>query len=204
MASIYDLKPKFQALLRPPVSALAQAGVSANAVTVSALVVCIAYGALIAATAGAPWVLVGAPAVFFLRMAMNAVDGMLAREHDMKSPLGALLNEGADLAADAAIYLPFAFVAGVDAGLLIAAATIGLIAEGVGLAAVQIGASRRYDGPFGKSDRAFFFGALAFAIGIGLAPGAWTSALLAAACAAGLLTIRNRGRAALREARDAA
>ncbi len=37
MASIYDLKPRFQALLRPATRALAAAGVSANQVTVAAL-----------------------------------------------------------------------------------------------------------------------------------------------------------------------
>jgi len=38
MPSIYDLKPRFQALLRPLLSLLAQTGVTANHVTVAAMV----------------------------------------------------------------------------------------------------------------------------------------------------------------------
>ena len=48
------------------------------------------------------------PLVLFKRMALNAIDGMLAREHGMKSALGGFLNELADVISDAAIYLPFA------------------------------------------------------------------------------------------------
>lgn len=38
MPSVYDLKPRFQALLKPLVNSLAEAGVTANHVTVTALV----------------------------------------------------------------------------------------------------------------------------------------------------------------------
>ena len=44
-------------------------------------------------------------------MALNAVDGMLAREFHQKSTLGAFLNELTDVISDAALYLPFAIVA---------------------------------------------------------------------------------------------
>ena len=46
----------------------------------------------------------------FLRMAFNAIDGMLAREFGQQSALGAFLNELTDVVSDAALYLPFAFV----------------------------------------------------------------------------------------------
>jgi CDP-diacylglycerol--glycerol-3-phosphate 3-phosphatidyltransferase len=36
--SVYDLKPRFQALLRPVSNTLARAGVTANAVTIGAMV----------------------------------------------------------------------------------------------------------------------------------------------------------------------
>jgi len=44
-------------------------------------------------------------------MALNAIDGMLAREFGQKSRLGACLNELCDVVSDATLYLPFAFVA---------------------------------------------------------------------------------------------
>ena len=68
-----------------------------------------------------------------------------------------------------------------------------------GVVAVQIGASRRYDGPFGKSDRAVFFGALGFALALRLAPGLWTDVALGLAALAGAITILNRARSALKE-----
>ena len=44
-------------------------------------------------------------------MALNAMDGMLAREFGQQSALGGYLNEITDIVADAALYLPFAFIA---------------------------------------------------------------------------------------------
>jgi len=201
VATIYDLKPAFQGLLRRPADALAGAGVTANQVTLAALVLSVATGAMMVALPGRRWVLASVPVVLFLRMALNAIDGMLAREHGMKSPLGAVLNELGDVVSDAALYLPFALVPGIPAGWVVLVVLVGVLGEMTGVVAVQVGASRRYDGPFGKSDRAFLFGLLALLLALGLEPGAWTGMVLAAACALGVLTVFNRARAALREAR---
>jgi CDP-diacylglycerol--glycerol-3-phosphate 3-phosphatidyltransferase len=199
LVSVYDLKPKFQNLLRPLCASLAGAGVTANQVTISAAAISVALGAAIGATHGAAWVLWLVPVVLFVRMALNAIDGMLAREFNQKSALGAVLNELGDVVSDTALYLPFAAIAGIDAMLVGLVVAIAIITEMAGVVAVQIGASRRYDGPFGKSDRAVFFGALAIALGAGLVPGLWTQIVLILACLFGLLTIFNRARAALRE-----
>ena len=200
MATIYDLKPAFQGLLRRPANALAEAGVTANQVTLAALLLSAGMGALLLLWPTRRWVLALVPCVLFLRMALNAIDGMLAREHGMKSKLGAVLNELGDVVSDAALYLPFAFVPGVPAGWVVLVVLVGILGEMAGVVSVQVGASRRYDGPFGKSDRAFLFGLLALLLAAGLEPGAWVGVLLAAACALGVLTVFNRARAALREA----
>ncbi len=200
MPTIYDLKPKFQALLRPLCAALAKAGITANQVTLAACALSFAHGALNLATGGAVWVLLLLPAVLFIRMGMNAIDGMLAREFAQQSKLGAILNELTDVLSDAALYLPFALIAGLHPSLVVVAVLFGVIAEMTGVIGVQIGASRRYDGPFGKSDRAFFFGALAVLL-VFLEPGRWSTVLLALACALGAATIINRARHALKETR---
>ena len=111
-------------------------------------------------------VLLLVPAVLFVRMALNAIDGMLAREHDMKSRLGAVLNELGDVIADAGLYLPLALVPGVSALGVTSGRVLGVISEMAGVVAVQIGAERRYDGPLGKSDRAFAFGCIVFPAGL--------------------------------------
>ena len=76
---------------------------------------------------------------------------------------------------------------------------VAVMTEMAGVVGVQIGASRRYDGPFGKSDRAVFFGALGLALGAGVPAGRWISAVLIGAALAGLLTMLNRARGALKE-----
>src|SRR3569833_2096657 len=97
MPSIYDLKPRFQALLRPGVRWLARSGVTANQVTLAACAASIALGVWLCFEP--QWISV-LPAVFFVRMARNAGDGMLAREFGQKSRLGAYLNEITDVVAD--------------------------------------------------------------------------------------------------------
>lgn len=202
MPSIYDLKPRFQALLRPLTVALARRGVAANQVTLLAMALSVAAGAAIALFPGAQALLLVVPLLLFVRMALNAIDGMLAREHDMKTPLGAVLNELGDVVSDAALYLPLALVAGVPAGLVVTAVVLAVISEMTGVVAVQIGASRRYDGPMGKSDRAFVVGLITLLLGLGVAPGPWLAILLAAVCGLLVATILNRAAKALEETKS--
>lgn len=197
--TIYDLKPAFQNLLRPVCRALAAAGITANQVTIAALLVSFAVGALFALRPDVPWVALLIPAWLFLRMALNAIDGMLAREHNMQSELGGFLNELSDVAADAALYLPFALVPGISAELVIAIVILSTLTEMAGVVAVQVGASRRYDGPMGKSDRAFVFGLLGLLLGLGLEPGWWVNGALGVVAILAAVTILNRVRRGLGE-----
>ena len=204
MVTIYDLKPRFQALLRPACGALARAGVSANQVTVAAVLLSAAGGVAILWQPEARWPLLALPVVLFLRMALNAIDGMLAREYDMKSRLGAVLNELGDVVADAMLYLPLAAVPGVSVWIVAGLVMTGILVEMAGIVGIQIGASRRYDGPVGKSDRAFVFGLLAFLLGIGVDVGVWIDILLGLALALSGVTVVNRARRALAEAERSA
>lgn len=197
MTSIYDLKPKFQAVLRPLVVRLARAGATANQITILAATISGLTGLAILLSPAAHWTLLLVPAVLFIRMALNAVDGMLAREHKQQSRLGGMLNEVGDVLSDAALYLPFAVVPGVNPRLVVIIVVLALIGEMTGVVAIAIGAPRRYDGPMGKSDRAFAFGLLALLMGLGIVPGLWTTLLLALVGLLAGLTILNRSRRAL-------
>ena len=199
MPTIYDIKPAFQGLLRPLVVRLAAAGVTANQVTMAAAVLSCAAGGALAWRPQSSWPLLLMPAVLFARMALNAIDGMLAREHNMKSPLGGILNELSDVVSDAALYLPFALVPGLSSAWVTAVVLLAIVSEMAGVVAVQIGASRRYDGPQGTSDRAFLFGLLGLLGGLGVAFGRWTAFVLAVACLLLVITILNRSRKALAE-----
>ncbi len=169
--SVYQLKSRFQNLLRPLVVRLAAGGVTANQVTVAAALVSIILGAFLAWSGNAAWFAL-VPVWLFLRMALNAVDGMLAREHGQKSTLGAYLNEIGDVVSDAALYAPFALVAPFTGPWIFAVIFLATLTEFAGLAGASVGASRRYDGPMGKSDRAVVFGVLGAWIAIdGTLPG---------------------------------
>jgi len=203
MFSIYGLKPKFQALLRPFVNWLAGVGVAANQVTILALVLSLGTGAAIAWTHGGRTLLL-LPAVLFVRMALNAIDGMLAREHNQKSALGAVLNELGDVVADAGLYLPLAVVPDFDSRLVTGVVLLAILTEMTGVIGIQIGASRRYDGPFGKSDRAFVFGLLGLLVGSGAKLEGPISYILAAMILLLAVTVWNRALHALREAKAVA
>ncbi|WP_395017271.1 CDP-alcohol phosphatidyltransferase family protein [Dongia sp.] len=212
MPSIYQIKPRFQALLRPLVRGLAAGGHTANQVTIAAAVMSVAAGVVLAKWASVPAVWFLLPAVLFIRMALNAIDGMLAREHGQKSPLGAFLNELCDVISDAALYLPFALLRvsepiieyapspfNVNPIVVIVAVMLAALSEMTGVVAIQIGAERRYDGPMGKSDRALAFGFLAVLVGLHLVPTVWITYAIGFIALLTAWTIVNRVRAALRQ-----
>jgi CDP-diacylglycerol--glycerol-3-phosphate 3-phosphatidyltransferase len=214
MPSIYQIKPRFQALLRPLVRDLAAGGHTANEVTITAVVMSLAAGVVLAnwASVQAVWFLL--PVVLLVRMALNAIDGMLAREHGQKSALGAFLNELCDVISDAALYLPFAlipelhqpeafagaaYVPGVNPIVVIFAVLLAALSEMAGVVAIQIGAERRYDGPMGKSDRALAFGFLAVLVGLDVVPTLWITWAIGIIALLTAWTIVNRVRAGLRQ-----
>ena len=197
--SIYALKPKFQALLRPLAAALARSGVTANQVTIAAAVVSVGLGIGIVYCLPERWPFLLIPLWMFVRMAFNAIDGMLAREFGQKSRLGAYLNELTDVVSDAALYLPFAFVAPFSplwTGIVI---VLAVISEFAGVLGPTVGASRRYDGPMGKSDRAFVFGALGLAVGLFTELPTWVAYIMPLLAIALSITIVNRVRRGLQE-----
>ena len=200
MPSIYQLKPRFQNLLRPGVTRLHAHGVTANQVTLAAAIVSILLGALLAWLPGHTWLFALVPLWMLLRMALNAVDGMLAREFGQQSRLGAYLNELCDVIADSALYLPFALLAGVSPTLVVLLVVLALISEYAGVLGPMVGASRRYDGPMGKSDRAFCFGVLGAGVACGLLSAAWINGVLAVILLLSLATLINRVRQGLAEA----
>ncbi len=192
MATIYDLKPAFQNLLRPIVHTLARQKVTPNQITLLALVLSLLWGTLIACTQGAKWTLLGLPFILFIRMGLNAIDGMLAKEHHMKSTLGAILNELGDVISDVALYLPFALVEGVDIWYVVFFVIASLLSEMAGILTQAIGHTRRYDGPMGKSDRAFVVGSMALILGCGVVAYPWVNIVFVVMTILSLWTIINR------------
>ena len=198
--TLYELKPRFQSLLRPMVATIARLGVTANQVTLAAALLSVGIGAFVAARADTPAVFVLLPAWLFVRMAFNAIDGMLAREFGQQTRLGAYLNELTDVVSDAALYLPFAFVAPFSAHWVWAVIALAGLSEFAGALGQGLGGTRRYDGPMGKSDRAFVFGALGTWVAVAAplpALAAWVMPVIACLLA---WTVFNRVRRGLQPA----
>jgi CDP-diacylglycerol--glycerol-3-phosphate 3-phosphatidyltransferase len=201
MSSVQKLKPGFQNLLRPLARRLAAVGIGADAVTVAAAALSVLIGLALVATRSS-WLLLTYPLVLLVRMAGNAVDGMLAREFARPTALGGLLNELGDLVSDAALYLPLALVLPAPPWLVVTIVVTAMVGECAGITASTVGANRRYDGPFGKPDRAVAFSVLAVGTALEvLEPARWLPFALAAMLALAVLTVGNRVRAALVELR---
>src|SRR5260221_1117593 len=152
--TVYALKPRFQGVLRSLVATMPRIGVTANGVTLLAALGSVLVGAATIAGVDARPTFLLIPAWLLVRMSLNAVDGMLAREWNQKSVLGGYLNEIGDIVSDAALYAPFAFVAPFSPSAIGLVIVLSIVTEFAGALGPAMGASRRYDGPMGKSDRA--------------------------------------------------
>lgn len=197
MPTLYALKPAFQDRLRPLVGRLAANGVTANGITILAAVLSVAAGTAVAVLPGwrAPLLLI--PLVLFVRMALNAMDGMLAREHGQASTLGMYLNEICDVISDLALILPFAAFGQFGQWGVVAFAIAAMLAEFAGVLGIAAGIGRNYAGPFGKSDRALALGVAAVLCAAGLWPAAIAPFVFPAMATLSLLTAINRIRAGL-------
>jgi len=192
MLTIYDLKPKFQNLLRPIVQWLADKHIRPNQVTWFALFLSGLLGAFVYFSNGAAWSLLLLPVGLFIRMGLNAIDGMLAREHDMQTKEGAMLNEMTDVIADSFIYLAFISIPLVEPSLIVLFVIISIFTEMAGIVGQAINNDRRYDGPMGKSDRAFTIGFAGVLIALELINEEWLLYYLLLAILLSIMTLYNR------------
>lgn len=194
MPTLYQLKPAFQRLLRPAAARLAGWGITANQITVLAAAISVGLG--IALTTGAAhWLFL--PPWLLLRMALNAVDGLLAREHNQASVAGALWNELGDALADAALLLPFAYLPGWNPLWVAVAAVLATITELTAVTGWALSGRRTNDGPLGKSDRALVLGVAGGLEGLGVHP---HEAIAPAMTLLLVVTMIQRCRRILREA----
>jgi CDP-diacylglycerol---glycerol-3-phosphate 3-phosphatidyltransferase len=158
--SVYKIKPKFQQLLKPLLAWLYKTGVTANQITVMAILLSLVLGACLWFSPSLPIAFLIVPFGLLLRMALNALDGMMARTYHMQSKLGEILNEIGDVVSDVFIFLPLVRIEGLHVALVIAFVALSVINEFAGFMGKVIANERRYDGPMGKSDRALVIGVL--------------------------------------------
>ena len=160
MMSIYKIKPKFQQLLMPLLKLLRGWGISPNAITILSIILSFALSYFFwNASDSSSYFLIVAFGLL-LRMILNALDGMMARIYNLQSKLGEILNEVGDIISDVAIYFPLILFESLEVEIAIIFILLSIINEFCGLIAKVISRERRYDGPMGKSDRAFLVGVI--------------------------------------------
>ncbi|MFA6238468.1 MAG: CDP-alcohol phosphatidyltransferase family protein [Bacteriovorax sp.] len=193
--TIYDLKPKFQNMLRPFVVAIWKMGITPNQITLVTCLLSVAVGLFLFMAETEMFIIL--PFFFFVRMALNAIDGMLAKEHDLKTPMGAILNEVTDVVSDGFLYFAFLRFSFISTYLLLFIIFFSALTEVTGLAAFHISRPRQFAGPMGKSDRAFVFSIMAIMICFGVVQERIYTIIISAVAVLLLVTIYNRIRKAL-------
>lgn len=158
MISIYKIKPAFQKLLKPILEKLHKMGITANQITIAAVILSIAMGWSFLYYRDFPLLILVIPIGYLIRMSLNALDGMMATQFNMQSDLGEILNELGDVISDAAIIFPLIILPGINPIVIIFFGVFALINEFAGILGKVINNERRFDGPMGKSDRAVAIG----------------------------------------------
>ncbi|MEG0926353.1 CDP-alcohol phosphatidyltransferase family protein [Chryseobacterium sp.] len=158
MISVYKLKPKFQQLLTPVLLFLNKNGITANQITISSILLSTVIGVLFWNADVSKWFFLSLPIGLIFRMALNALDGMMARRFNQTSKLGEVLNEVGDIVSDVIIFFPLLKFQSESLYLIVIFIVLSVINEFAGLMGKIVGKERRYDGPMGKSDRALMLG----------------------------------------------
>ncbi|MBV7439961.1 CDP-alcohol phosphatidyltransferase family protein [Weeksellaceae bacterium TAE3-ERU29] len=158
MISIYNIKPQFQKLLMPILTFLHKKGISANQITISAIILSLVIGVLFWNADKNHWLFLALPIGLLVRMALNALDGMLARKYNQITAKGELLNELGDCISDVFVFFPLLKFQPESLYLVVVFIVLSLINEYAGIMGKVITGERRYEGPMGKSDRAFLLG----------------------------------------------
>ena len=158
MISVYKLKPKFQQLLTPVLLFLNKNKITANQITISSILLSVVIGILFWYADMSKWFFLSLPIGLLVRMALNALDGMMARKFNQTSKLGEVLNEVGDIVSDVIIFFPLLKFQPESLYLIVIFIVLSIINEFAGLMGKIVGKERRYDGPMGKSDRALILG----------------------------------------------
>lgn len=148
---IYAIKPAFQRRLQSVCDVCVRLGVSADALTAAALVLSSLGAAALWQSEQRSWLLLLVPPLALGRIALNALDGMVATAAGTARPLGEVLNELGDRLSDAAWFSGLAFL--VDARLALATLALVLVSSSLGISAKAAGGARVYAGIMAKADR---------------------------------------------------
>ncbi|MGH9156912.1 MAG: CDP-alcohol phosphatidyltransferase family protein [Acidimicrobiales bacterium] len=198
---IYRVKPWFRGRLRGLARELGRRGASPDQVTSAGLAASVAGGLALASGRVTRRAYLLVPVLAFVRIAANALDGLVAEETGTGRPAGELYNETADRLGDIAFFAGAATVPGVPAALAFGALAAAELASFVGITAKAAGGRRRFDGPMGKPDRMVALGVAGMVAGRRWCrrPSVPVTTALVAVAGGALVTAANRYRWAHQE-----
>jgi CDP-diacylglycerol--glycerol-3-phosphate 3-phosphatidyltransferase len=150
---IYSTKSKWQLVLRPFVTVCVRKRIHPDWFTYSALVFSFVAAFALWRAGVQRWWLWLAPPCMLMRLALNLMDGQVARELGLDDPWGEVKNEFGDRIADVAIFLGISFGGYADVSLVTLALAMILCVSYLGVFGKALGGPRVYGGIFGKGDR---------------------------------------------------
>ncbi|WP_290819207.1 CDP-alcohol phosphatidyltransferase family protein [Halovivax sp.] len=156
------LRPYVTGALRPFVAGFDRVGMTPNGVSVLAFVAAVlAAGAFYLGGTAARWWYAVAAALVFANGWLDVVDGALAREQNVASPAGDLLDHVLDRYAD--IVIIGGLAAGIGDYVLGFLAVTGVVLTSyLGTQAQAVGLDRVYGGLVGRADRLALIGLVGF------------------------------------------
>ena len=192
MISVYQIKPYFQALLKPLMVGLNKIGMTPNSLTILGILLSISLGFNCYQNYTDQNSFLILPIGLFIRMMLNALDGMMARTYQLESKLGAVLNELGDIISDVAIFYPLYLFFNVQLEVVLLFIFLSILNEMAGILSLALIQERRYDGPMGKSDRALLIGLLSLLLYFGVPLKNYLLYILLVACVLLILSTVKR------------
>ncbi len=166
---IYTTKSKFQSHLSFVVDFLVAHHVSADAITLGAIVVSLIAALLLAFSPLNPALLLIVPVLLLGRLLLNVLDGMVARANGTAHKTGELLNEFGDRLSDLLIFAGLAVGTAVQLpshqALCWLAISLILLSSYTDILGKSISGRRTYRGIMAKGDRMIWLSACALWVG---------------------------------------
>jgi len=160
--ALYDIKPRFRQLLIPIADRLAW--LHPDCITIAGLGASVLAFLCLFGASTQPWLLLLVPWWLFVRIACNALDGLVAQRTGKARPFGEVLNEGTDRLADILLLLGLGIMPWASFPLAALATIAVLMSSYVGILGKAVGVNREYGGVLGKADRMLWMGLTALIV----------------------------------------
>ncbi len=157
--SLYDIKPRFRQILLPIADRLAW--LHPDMITLAGLGASVLAWLCLWRASEQIWLLLLVPWLLFLRIASNALDGLVAQRTGRARPFGEVLNEGIDRLSDVVLLLGTGMTPWASFPLAAFATVAVLLSSYAGLLGKAVGVGRDYSGVLGKADRMLWMGFVA-------------------------------------------